>query len=143
MPVFPLASTPARQLAELQQLIRRIGEQNRFYQGKFSDAGIAAPPESLSEFSRRFPFTSKSELARDHQQNPPYGSNLTYPVAHFTRCHQTSGTTGSPLRWLDTPDSWDHMTRDWAEIFRAAEIGSGDRILFAFSFGPFLGFWLA
>ena len=26
---------------------------------------------------------------------------------------------------------------------QAAEVGRGDRIVFAFSFGPFLGFWLA
>ena len=26
---------------------------------------------------------------------------------------------------------------------RAAEVGAGDRVMFAFSFGPFLGFWLA
>jgi phenylacetate-CoA ligase len=35
------------------------------------------------------------------------------------------------------------MVEDWAEVFRAAGVQPGDRILFAFSFGPFLGFWLA
>jgi phenylacetate-CoA ligase len=29
------------------------------------------------------------------------------------------------------------------EVFRAAGVGAGDRVVFAFSFGPFLGFWLA
>src|SRR5206468_2470798 len=31
----------------------------------------------------------------------------------------------------------------WMEIFRAAGVRTGDRVFFAFSFGPFIGFWLA
>jgi phenylacetate-CoA ligase len=50
---------------------------------------------------------------------------------------------GKPLRWLDTPESWEAMVESWMEIFRAAGVGAGDRVYFAFSFGPFIGFWLA
>jgi phenylacetate-CoA ligase len=35
------------------------------------------------------------------------------------------------------------MTESWTEILRTAGVGAGDRVLFAFSFGPFIGFWLA
>ena len=31
----------------------------------------------------------------------------------------------------------------WKAVYRAARVGPGDRIFFAFSFGPFLGFWTA
>ena len=85
----------------------------------------------------------RGELAADHQANPPYGSNLTYPVERYTRSHQTSGTSGAPLRWLDTPESWQWMIDNWCDIFRAAGVSAADRIFFAFSFGPFIGFWLA
>jgi phenylacetate-CoA ligase len=47
------------------------------------------------------------------------------------------------LRWLDTAESWDAMVADWMHVFREAGAHPGDRALFAFSFGPFLGFWLA
>jgi phenylacetate-CoA ligase len=47
------------------------------------------------------------------------------------------------LRWLDTNESWAALAESWAEVFRAAEVTAGDRVMFAFSFGPFLGFWLA
>jgi phenylacetate-CoA ligase len=53
----------------------------------------------------------------------------------------TSGTTGRPLRWLDTPESWDWWTRCWTFVYRAAGVGPGDRVFFPFSFGPFIGFW--
>src|SRR5207237_2405282 len=54
-----------------------------------------------------------------------------------------SGTTSAPLRWLDTSESWDGMVESWVEILQAAGAQSGDRAFFAFTFGPFIGFWLA
>ena len=47
------------------------------------------------------------------------------------------------MRWLDTPESWDWMLGNWERVYQAAGVGAGDRIFFAFSFGPFLGFWVA
>ena len=133
----------AQQLAALRDLLREIGAGNRFYQRKFAGIESASRPGSLTEFAAVCPFTTKAELVADQAANPPYGSNLTYPLARYTRCHQTSGTTGSPLRWLDTAESWSGMTDDWVRVFWAAGVTASDRILFAFSFGPFLGFWLA
>ena len=82
-------------------------------------------------------------MLADQERHPPYGTNLTFPLDRYTRFHQTSGTTGAPLRWLDTPESWDWMVANWTEILRAAGATSSDRVFFAFSFGPFIGFWLA
>ena len=89
------------------------------------------------------PFTFKREIAADQLRHPPFGSNLTYPPEQYTRFSQTSGTTGTPLRWLDTPESWEWMLDCWARVYRAAGAGPHDRVFFPFSFGPFLGFWLA
>ena len=77
---------------------------------------------------------TRPELEADQSAHLPYGTNLTYPLDRYSRYCQTSGTSGKPMRWLDTRESW-----EW--IFRAAGVGTGDRLLFAFSFGPFLGFW--
>jgi phenylacetate-CoA ligase len=35
------------------------------------------------------------------------------------------------------------MIQSWSVVFQAADVKAGDRVMFAFSFGPFLGFWLA
>src|SRR5262249_32640011 len=82
-----------------------------------------------------------AELAADQLAGPPYGTNLTYPVARYSRLHQTSGTTGSPTRWLDTPQSWQKLLNSWEQLFAMMELQPKDRLFFAFSFGPFLGFW--
>ena len=57
------------------------------------------------------------------------------------RIHQTSGTTGEPLRCLDTVESWNWWSRCWSSVYRAAGVTAADRVFFAFSFGPFIGFW--
>jgi len=139
---FPTRETMAsHQLAQLRRLLGTILPDNAFYRNKLAkiDPAIA----SLEDFSARFPFTTKQELADDQRNHPPFGSNLTFPLKNYTRYHQTSGTTSTPLRWLDTPESWNWMVESWKEIYEAAGVNLGDRVYFAFSFGPFIGFWLA
>jgi phenylacetate-CoA ligase len=89
------------------------------------------------------PFTTKTELSEDQAARPPFGTNLTYPIARYVRLHQTSGTTGRPLRLLDTAESWEWWRECWQPIYRAAGVTAQDRVFFAFSFGPFVGFWSA
>ncbi len=100
-------------------------------------------PVSLEAFVAQVPFTTKAEISLDQAEHPPYGTNLSVPADECTRFHQTSGTRGEPLRWLDTPCDWSALLNCWDEVYAAAEVGYGDRVLFAFSFGPFLGFWTA
>lgn len=48
------------------------------------------------------------------------------------------------MAWLDTTESWDAMLACWRRVYEGADLIKGrDRIFFAFSFGPFLGFWTA
>ncbi|MEA3210269.1 MAG: phenylacetate-CoA ligase [Chthoniobacter sp.] len=132
-----------RQLDRLRALLRAIVPGNRFYAPRLAAAGVTAEIASLEAFSARLPFTRKDELVRDQAAHPPYGSNLTFPIERYTRFCQTSGTTTRALVILDTAESWDWMLGNWAHIYRAAGVAPGDRFYFAFSFGPFLGFWTA
>jgi phenylacetate-CoA ligase len=127
------------QLEKLQTLLAELRASNRFYQSKLP----AAMPKSLDEFFDRVPFTTKQELVLDRQAHPPFGSNLTYPIERYSRFSQTSGTSGQPMRWLDTAESWDWMVGNWTRVFTSAGVTQADRVFFAFSFGPFLGFWVA
>jgi phenylacetate-CoA ligase len=144
-----LETMPADDLAAYQwqrfmRLAARIAEQNPFYRAKWQTAGVddARALDGWDAF-RRLPFTTKDELSRDQAAHPPFGSDLTFPLDRYVRIHQTSGTTGRPLRWLDTAESWEWWQRCWLFVYRAAGVGPGDRIFFAFSFGPFIGFWAA
>jgi len=130
-------------LDSIRSLLGAVLPGNAFYGRKFASIGCSALPASLDDFRTRFPLTTKAELVADQEAFPPYGSNLTFPVEAYTRCHQTSGTHGAPMRWLDTPESWSAMTDGWVEVLKQAGVVPGDRAFFPFSFGPFLGFWLA
>ena len=129
----------ARQLEQLHRLLDAIVPANRFYTEKFRAAGFDARISSLDDFRARCPFTTKTELATDQRDHLPFGSNFTYPLEHYTRCHQTSGTLGSPIRWFDEPESWKWMVGNWKRMFHSAGVTPADRVLFAFSFGPFIG----
>ncbi|HEY7117944.1 MAG TPA: AMP-binding protein [Tepidisphaeraceae bacterium] len=125
------------QRCKLAEMLREIVGPNRFYTHKLADLRFDALNDSLE----RLPFTTRAELEADQAANPPYGSNLTYPLHEYSRFHQTSGTGGRPMRWLDTRQSWEWLKRLWGTIYTAAAVEPGHRILFPFSFGPFLGFW--
>lgn len=127
------------QMQRLRQMLQQLLETNDFYRRKLSK-GSAAKIDSL-ETLRELPFTTKSELVEDQLHHPPFGTDLTYPLEQYIRIHQTSGTTGKPMYWLDTEESWEWWAGGWKVIFQAAGVHSGDRIYFAFSFGPFIGFW--
>jgi phenylacetate-CoA ligase len=131
------------QFDQLRTLLSTIQGRNAFYTARFEAAGAPYRVRDLGELSESIPFTTKDEIVADQAKNPPYGTNLTYPLDRYTRLHQTSGTSGAPIRWLDTPESWDWMLRNWEHVYRAAGVTRSDRIFFAFSFGPFLGFWTA
>ncbi len=134
----------ARQLERLQAMLDEVLASNPFYGRKLREAGLerGADVRTLDDLSR-LPFTRKPELMADQEATPPFGTNLTYPLKAYTRLHQTSGTTGKPMRWLDTEDSWQWWGRCWGAVYRAAGVTDEDRVYFAFSFGPFIGFWAA
>ncbi len=131
------------QTHRLRELLQAILPANRFYAEKLSVAGIDPKQiPTLPDFSR-LPFTTKAELSADQLAHPPYGQVLTYPLSRYVRYCQTSGTTSQPLRWLDTLESWSWLLGCWEQIYKIVGVRAGDRLFFAFSFGPFLGFWTA
>ena len=140
----PRAILSEVQLGKVRRAIKTVLTSNAFYQAKLSEAGVTSPPISLEEFITTVPTTSKEELITDRESDPPYGSNLTYLPEDYTRFCQTSGSRGEPIPWLDTNESWASMLDCWETVFHAAGVTPGyDRVFFAFSFGPFLGFWTA
>jgi len=131
------------QQERLGALLAEILPRNRFYARKLAAAGVSPRDLRVPADLARLPFTTKAELLADQEANPPYGQILTYPLTHYSRYHQTSGTTSQPLRWLDTAVSWQWALGCWETIYRIAGVTAQDRLFFPFSFGPFLGFWTA
>jgi len=134
-----------QQASRFAELMGAVVPANRFWAEKWQAVGseLAHDKFRIPDDLAKFPLTTKQELVADHAAHPPYGSNLTFDVGAYSRFCQTSGTTGQPLRWLDTPESWQWMLGCWEQIFELAGVRPDDRLCFPFSFGPFLGFWAA
>jgi phenylacetate-CoA ligase len=138
---LPLAPVRAHQWRRFTAMAREL-DANPFYRAKWRAVGVRQP-EDLRDWNdfARLPFTRKAEFVEDQAAHGPFGTNLTYPPERYVRVHQTSGTSGSPLRWLDTQDSWEWWARCWGFVLAAAGVTPADRVYFPFSFGLFIGFW--
>ena len=128
---------------KFQTMLSELAKKNCFQQLHWPGIKRAHQLTGFAQFQEQCPFTTKDMLAVDRIDNPHYGTNLTYPLNHYTRFHQTSGTLGAPMAWLDTPDDWQWMLRNWDVVLGNAGVQKSEKCFFAFSFGPFLGFWTA
>lgn len=145
MPNLEMASRErieTQQLARLQIGLTRILPSNRFYREKLFQRSSSVTVDTMDDLMR-LPFTTKQDLVADQEKYPLFGTNLTYPLRDYIRLHQTSGTTGRPLKILDTSESWDWWASCWATVYQAAGVSSDDIVFLAFGFGPFIGFWSA
>jgi phenylacetate-CoA ligase len=118
------------------KLLELVLERNPFQRRRVEALGLDDPPR-LEDL----PPLAKPDLIADQAQHPPFGTNLTYPLERYTRVWQTSGTTGSPLRVLDTADDWNWWRRLFAHTLTVAGVDASDRVGLAFSFGPHVQFW--
>ncbi len=147
------------QCERLNVLLSHILPDNRFYAGKVGQVTHLDSVEQLESL----PFTTKLELngpaepslakTTDDVLSPvehglpkienDVARNLTWPVDHYCRFHRTSGTRGRPMVVLDTADDWQWWMEGWEYVLDAAALTAADRVMMAFSFGPFIGFWSA
>ncbi|GIW93252.1 MAG: coenzyme F390 synthetase [Pirellulaceae bacterium] len=125
------------QLDRFRRLLEIILPHNEFYSKKFH--GISLPIRTWEEFCS-LPFTTKDELCT---RQDGLAANLTFPVERYVRLHRTSGSRGRPLTVLDTPEDWQWWLEGWQFVLDAAGLQAGHRVVLAFSFGPFIGFWSA
>lgn len=126
------------QLTKLNALLANVLPKSRYYQARFGCSAITI--HSMEEWAR-MPTSQKSDWLGDD----PSGLALhhTFPQEAYRRYHRTSGTRGKPMVILDTQDDWGWWISTWQYVLDACGLKSSDRIMMAFSFGPFIGFWSA
>ena len=120
------------------ELLELVLERNPFQRARVEGLDLGPRPP-LAEL----PPLDKEQLVLDQKLNPPFGTNLTYSLDRYTQVHQTSGTTGPPLRILDTAEDWAWWRSLFADTLATAGVIPGDRVALAFSFGPHVQFWAA
>ncbi|MCP4417406.1 MAG: phenylacetate--CoA ligase, partial [Chloroflexi bacterium] len=113
---MPLEQLRAYQLQKLQGMLEQLNGRNQFYTKKLT--AVSATPNDIQTLDNlsHLPFTTKSELVQAQVDAPPFGTNATFDESAYTRFHQTSGTTGPPLRVVDTSASWDWWGTCWGYV---------------------------
>ena len=130
---LPREALRAHQWQRVRALVAEALAGNIFLRRKWGAAGVrsAADLETWGDFAQ-LPFTTKAELVADQADHPLFGTNLTYPLERYVRVHQTSGTTGTPIRWLETQESWDWWARCWGFVLAGAGVTPADRVFVHF-----------
>ena len=123
-------------LERLDGLLAEVARSNAFQRDRLKRIEV----RSLDDL-RQIAAVDKDDLLRDQHAHPPFGRNLTYPLERYVHLHQTSGTSGSTLRVLDTQGDWDWWRACLHEVFAAAGVGPTDLVALAYSFGPYIQFW--
>lgn len=129
------------QLKRLKAIIESVCKDNPFYKRKFAEHGVVPGDiQSISDIAR-LPYLYKREISEDQAAHPPFGSNLIGGLEGYVRYHQTTGTTGRPIRWLDTEQTWNWRGRCAAMSLTGSGVTSSDIIFFPFAFGPHVAYW--
>jgi phenylacetate-CoA ligase len=123
-------------LSRLNLLLDEVRGLNGFQGGRLP----SAPLGSMDELEN-LPLTTKQELLDDQAEHPPFGTNLTYELERYSLLFQTSGSTGTPLKVLETPEDWEWWRACLSRVWREAGVRESDRIGLAYSFGPYVQFW--
>ena len=134
------AEVRSRQEKGFAAMIGKVLQENAFYKKKYKPLRFQPGRRlGLSDLAE-LPFVTHQDIRRDQQSNPPFGTNLTYPLARYTRVHH--GPDGI-LRWMDTEDSWSWWLDCWKTAYEAAGVTPEHHVFVACAVGPSIGFWTA
>ena len=127
---------------KLKRLCEWAYERSPFHRRRWEKA--AFHPNQLRTVAdiQRIPFMTREDWMDAQAEEPPFGTLPTVPRDLAIRYHTTSGTTGrTPLRVLDSTKDWQWIAEMWCYGIWGFGVRPSDVVLFAFSYGTFIGFW--
>src|SRR4030042_5625950 len=108
------------ELKRFRELLQWSKENSPFYRRKLH--GIDPEDIRSLEDVAKVPMTEKDELRAAQEGKEPflYGDLLAVPRERLSVFHQTSGTTGRPVYFPDTYESWQWVVEVWCYILYGA-----------------------
>jgi phenylacetate-CoA ligase len=132
----------ALQHVKLTRLCEFAYEKCPFHRRRWDAANFHPSQLRTLDDLRRIPVMTREDWMEAQAQAPPFGTLPSVPPRLAVRYHTTSGTTGrTPLRVLDGIKDWEWIAEVWAYGLWGFGLRPDDIVLFAFSYGTFIGFW--
>lgn len=106
----------------------------------YDEHGIC--PDDLKSYEdiRKIPITNKKFIT-ENLDDTVYGRTLTIAPEKVVFYHQTSGTTSKPVPQPDSLYDWYFNGECWASALWAHGVRPSDKVLIAFNYNLFIGFW--
>ncbi len=140
---LPLEVLGKYQFSLFKQLFKHACENVSFYRKRYKKAGVTYEDLKSKEDISHLPIITKEDfLSGQIGMDPfPYGSLLGVPVEEVIRFHQTTGTTGVPLRVADTSSDWEAYSESWAMLLYSSGLRASDRVYIPSPYHFFIAFW--
>ena len=110
------------------------------YRKLYDAQGVNPDTITCFEDIKKVPIIDK-KFIDENKSDSFYGSMVAVPEDQVVFYHQTSGTTHYPLRQPDTLEDWYWWAECWASVLWAQGVRERDRVLIAFNYNLFIGFW--
>ena len=110
------------------------------YRKLYDEAGIKPEDLTCYEDMRKVPLTDKAFITGSLDESV-YGQTLCTEPEKVVFYHQTSGTTSQPVPQPDTLFDWYYHGECWANALWAHGLRPADKVLLAFNYNLFIGFW--
>ncbi|MEE8583900.1 MAG: AMP-binding protein [Acidobacteriota bacterium] len=130
------------QLLKLKRILRWAYDRSPFYRQQFDQAGVSVDDIRSLDDLAKIPLTDKDAwLAAQGDCSDGFGTTTAISEREVVRYHQTSGTTGNPIRLAFNHRDWNWWLECWGYGLAALELNQHDRALVCFPFNLFVGWW--
>lgn len=145
-----LETAPREKLKEIQEeklrvVVKYVYEYSPFYREKFQQAKLLPSDIKSLEDLHKIPVTTRDEMARDINKNPPWGTYSCIDHDLWTKrgwmAHFTSGTTATPRGFRRTIHDRDMCVWNGARDAWAVGIRPGDSVMMCVPMIPHVYMW--
>jgi len=144
----PQIETAARDLLQdmqfrlFQNQLRYVYQHSPMYKRKYDEVGLKPEDIKTPDDIKKVPFTTKEDLRKTQEENPPFGDVLCVPPEEGVRIFQTSGTTGNPVKVMFTPRDWFGIASEHTAYQACGySIKKSDIVFMPFGYGLFVAWW--
>jgi len=127
----------ARASAAWEKQRAHLAEHSSHYQRIWRESGIGTTRVAFADLAR-LPFTTKDDLKKAVDDDPPFGTNLCVPPERVKRIYQTSGTSGAPSVLALSPSDMEAWTAIGTRTYYASGIHDHHSVCTTYGAGPFV-----